>query len=84
VTGSDRSEELILHLLRGTSSETGSEFLRALVRSASVAMNIAGVWVTEYLPQRKVLRSRAFWLNGSYVDDYEYTLPGTPCEQPAS
>ena len=45
-----RSESLIRYLLEGTSSQTGHEFLKALVRSAAMAMNVAGVWVTEYLP----------------------------------
>src|SRR5215467_5242229 len=77
----DRSEALIRYLLEGTSSETGQAFLQALVRSAALAMNVAGVWVTEYLPERKVLRSLAFWMNGGYILDYEYSLPGTPCER---
>ena len=74
-------ETLIRHLVEGTSSQTGQEFFHTLVRSAAMAMNVAGVWVTEYLPERKVLRSIAFWLNGHYVEDYEYALEGTPCEQ---
>jgi PAS domain S-box-containing protein len=74
-------EELIQHLVKGTSSQTGHEFFHALVRSAALAMDVAGVWVTEYLPERKVLRSLAFWMNGHYVEDYEYTIRGTPCEQ---
>ena len=75
-----RSESLIRYLLEGTSSQTGHEFLKALVRSAAMAMNVAGVWVTEYLPERKVLRSLAFWMNGNFVEDYEYSITGTPCE----
>jgi PAS domain S-box-containing protein len=75
-----RSESLIRYLLEGTSSQTGQEFLQALVRSAALAMDVAGVWVTEYLPERKVLRSLAFWLNGSFIQDYEYNIEGTPCE----
>jgi PAS domain S-box-containing protein len=78
---SARHEELIHHLLEGTSSETGHEFFHALVRAAAMAMDVAGVWVTEYLPEKKVLRSLAFWMNGHYVEDYEYTIRGTPCEQ---
>ena len=81
MTGSVGPEALIRHLLEGTSSETGKNFLRALVRSAAMAMDVAGVWVTEYLPERKVLRSIAFWMNGRYVEDYEYNIRGTPCEQ---
>src|SRR5260370_7740185 len=46
-----------------------------------MAMDVAGVWVTEYLPERKVLRSIAFWLSDHYVEDYEYAIRGTPCEQ---
>src|SRR5262249_13236071 len=78
---SARRETLLRHLLEGTSSETGHGFLRALVRSAARAMDVAGVWVTEYLPERQVLRSLAFWMNDHYVEDYVYPLRGTPCEQ---
>jgi len=76
----NRPEALIRYLLEGTSSQTGQAFLRALVRSAALAMNVAGVWITEYLSKRKVLRSVAFWMNGKYVEDYEYYIEGTPCE----
>jgi PAS domain S-box-containing protein len=75
-----RAEALIRHLLEGTSSETGQAFFRALVRSAAIAMDVAGVWVTEYLPKRRVLHSVAFWMNGQYIEDYEYNIEGTPCE----
>lgn len=81
MTGSVRPEILIRHLLEGTSSQTGREFLHALVRSAARAMDVAGVWITEYLPERKVLRSLAFWMNDHFVEDYEYQIQGTPCEQ---
>jgi PAS domain S-box-containing protein len=46
-----------------------------------VALHVAGVWVTEYLPEQKVLRSLAFWMNDGYVENYEYAIQGTPCEQ---
>jgi PAS domain S-box-containing protein len=74
-----RPEALIRYLLEGTSSQTGQEFFRALVRSAALSMDVAGVWVTEYLPERSVLRSLAFWMNGQYIQDYEYNIAGTPC-----
>jgi PAS domain S-box-containing protein len=81
VTELNRSEELINGLVKSTFAHTGHEFLRALVRSAALAMNVSGVWVTEYLPERQTLRAVAFWLNDHYVEDYEYAIPGTPCEQ---
>jgi PAS domain S-box-containing protein len=79
-TAKSSTESLIRHLLEGTSSKTGEEFFRALVHSAAQAMNVAGVWVTEYLPERKVLRSLAFWMNGQYIEHFEYNIAGTPCE----
>src|SRR5689334_376441 len=75
-----RPESLIRCLLEGTSSQTGQEFFRALVRSVAVALDVAGVWVTEYLPERKVLRSLAFWKNGQYIHEFEYNIAKTPCE----
>jgi PAS domain S-box-containing protein len=74
-----RPEALIRYLLEGTSSKTGQEFLQALVRSVALAMDVVGVWVTEYLPEKKVLRSLAFWMNGDFVEGYEYNIEGTPC-----
>jgi PAS domain S-box-containing protein len=74
-------QELIQHLVDGTSSHTGQDFFDVLVRSTAMAMGVAGVWVTEYVRERKVLRSIAFWLSDHYVEHYEYALRGTPCEQ---
>jgi len=80
VEAQSRAEQLIRHLLEGTASETGQDFLRALVRSAAQAMDVAGVWVTEYLSERRVLRALAFWLNGEFIENFEYKIAGTPCE----
>ena len=73
-------EDLIRHLLEGTSAKVGREFLQALVRSTALAMGVAGVWVTEFDSERNVLRTLAFWMNGEFVEDFEYSLRGTPCE----
>src|SRR5262252_9856832 len=73
-------EPLIRHLLEGTASQTGHEFFRALVRSTAMALDVAGAWITEYVPERRVLRSVALWMNGGYIDHFEYNIDGTPCE----
>jgi PAS domain S-box-containing protein len=73
-------EDLIRHLLEGTSAKVGREFLRALVRSTALALNVAGVWVTEFDHEKNVLRTLAFWMNDQFVEDFEYSLKGTPCE----
>ena len=43
-------------------------------------MGTAGAWVTEYLPDTQRLRAYAFWLNGRYIDGFEYSIAGTACE----
>jgi formate hydrogenlyase transcriptional activator len=67
-------------VIEGTVSETGTEFFRALVKNLSAALGTAGAWVTEYLPEPGRLRALGMWLNGRFVDDYEYSIVGTPCE----
>lgn len=67
-------------IVEGTASETGTGFYTALVKSLAATLNTTGAWVTEYLEEASRLRALAFWLNGEWVSDYEYDLPGTPCE----
>jgi PAS domain S-box-containing protein len=77
----DNSEETALRLvIEGTASETGTEFFRALVRNLAAAMDTIGAWVTEYLPAARRLRAYAFWLNGQFVENFEYNIAGTACE----
>jgi formate hydrogenlyase transcriptional activator len=67
-------------VVEGTVSETGPEFFRALVRNLATALGTAGAWVTEYLPGPCRLRALGMWLNGRFVEHYEYAIAGTPCE----
>jgi PAS domain S-box-containing protein len=74
------SEEAALRLVvEGTAAETGKEFFRALVKNLAAVMGTAGAWVTEYFPQKGRLRAFAFWLNGQFVDQFEYDVAGTAC-----
>ncbi|HVR34407.1 MAG TPA: sigma 54-interacting transcriptional regulator [Methylomirabilota bacterium] len=73
-------DETALRLVvEGTVSETGTGFFRALVRNLARVMGTAGAWVTEYLPETHRLRAQAFWLNGEFVEDFEYNITGTAC-----
>jgi len=79
---SGQNEDFLLRAISdGTASEIGSAFFRALVRNLSQALGTHGAWVTEYLPESRRLRAFAFWLGGEYVEEYEYDIRGTPCEQ---
>ncbi len=67
-------------IVAGVAAETGERFFAALVRSLSQTLDVAGAWVTEYLPGEERLRALAFWFDGEYIADYEYRIAGTPCE----
>lgn len=74
------SDEVVLRLIvEGTVAETGQEFFRALVRNLACALGTSGAWVTEYLPKERRLRALAMWLQGEFIEGYEYCIDGTPC-----
>lgn len=68
-------------IVAGTASETGREFFRALVRNLALSLGTLGAWVTEYLPRERKLRAAAMWLDGRFVDHYEYGIDGTACQR---
>jgi len=74
-------EEVALRaVVEGTASETGVEFYKALVQSMAKALDTRGAWVTRYYPEAERLRALAFYFGGQWLDDYEYSFVGTPCE----
>src|SRR5678815_3119028 len=74
-----KDETALRLVVEGTVSETGVEFFRALVKNLGMVMGTVGAWVTEYLPEQNRLRAYAFWLNGAYVENFEYAVAGTAC-----
>jgi PAS domain S-box-containing protein len=75
-----RDDAVLRLLVEGTVSTTGVGFFRALVKNLCEALDTSGAWITEFLPEAQRLRSLAFWLNGEYVERYEYDIEGTPCQ----
>jgi transcriptional regulator with PAS, ATPase and Fis domain len=77
------NEELLTFkiIAEGTSSVVGKDFLKQLVKHLAEALNVTGVWVTEFADQdEQILKALAFWINGKYVDNFELNIKGTPCE----
>jgi len=67
-------------IVEGTSAEVGEEFFDQLVKHLAQAMGTKAAWVTEWLPDVRRLRAFSFWVGDGYFGDYEYEVPGTPCE----
>jgi PAS domain S-box-containing protein len=68
-------------ILEGTASAVGEHFFRALVENLARAMNTQAAWVTEYLEEPRRLRALAFWMDGKWIEFYEHTIEGTPCQR---
>lgn len=67
-------------IVEGTSTYTGKEFFRMLVKNLAETLDLHGVWVTEYNEKTNYLHSLAFWLKDDFVPKYDYCVVGTPCE----
>jgi PAS domain S-box-containing protein len=68
-------------ILEGTVLYTGDQFFRALVKTLAQTLNTKGAWITEFDPDLNKLKAISFWMDDHYVDEYEYNIAGTPCEQ---
>jgi PAS domain S-box-containing protein len=77
----DLDEDAVLRkILEGTAASTGTGFFAALVLNLAEVLGTHGAWVTELVEETRRLRALAFWAGGSWIEDYEYDLPGSPCE----
>ena len=73
-------EELITHLLKGTSARVGEDFFKSLVKHVCLALEVNGAWVAEFDEEHMELRSRAFFIDNRFVEEYNYQIKNTPCE----
>lgn len=81
ITERKRTEETLRAIAEGTASLTGNEFFHALVQNLARALGVRYAFVAEC--RRGVTlraRSRAFWNGTRFGEDFEYDVPGTPCD----
>ncbi len=75
-------DDIILRrIVEGTSDVTGEQFFKALVENLAGALGTYGAWVTEYMEDKQKLLALALWMNGEFIDDYEFNVEGTLCEE---
>lgn len=76
----ERTEAQLRSILEGTGA-TGDEFFHSLVRHLAAALDMQYVFVGELSPaDPDRVRTRALWARGDFGENFEYALPGTPCE----
>jgi PAS domain S-box-containing protein len=67
-------------ILEGTAHSTGDDFFRTLVEHLARVIGTRHAFVSEFLPPGRI-RTVAFWSGGRIVDNIEYELAGTPCQE---
>jgi PAS domain S-box-containing protein len=72
--------ESLQTILEGTARSTGEEFFRTLVEHLARAIGTRHAFVSEFLPPGRI-RTLAFWSGGKIVENIEYELAGTPCQE---
>jgi PAS domain S-box-containing protein len=67
-------------IVEGTARHTGEEFFRSLVRNLSAATGVPSAFVAEFAGSNTRVRTIAYWTDGTFADNVEWDLAGTPCE----
>lgn len=72
--------EVLQAIVEGTAQATGEEFFHALVGNLSLATGVANAFIAEFAESKSRVRTLALWMNGEFVENREWDLAGTPCE----
>jgi formate hydrogenlyase transcriptional activator len=67
-------------IVEGVESETGDRFFYSLVKHLASALGCEYAFVSELLADGSRFRTRAVWGRGSFMENFEIPLDGTPCE----
>jgi len=73
--------ETLRAIFEGTASVTGDAFFHELVRNLSIATGFANAFVARFAADRSQVRAIAYWENDRFIDNVEWSLAGTPCEE---
>ncbi len=80
-TGQTLSDDAALReIVEGVESETGDRFFYSLVKHLASALECQYAFVSELLQDRSRFRTHAVWGRGNFLDNFETSLYGTPCE----
>ncbi|MGF6920681.1 PAS domain-containing protein [Paraburkholderia sp. 40] len=81
VTRVRRIENVLQHIVEGTSGTCGEDFFRTLVRHFAGALDVSCAFVTECTDwPPKSVHTLAFWFQDGFRENFEFELAGTPCE----
>ena len=73
--------DILRAIVEGTAGSTGEEFFQDLVRHLTSAIGVPFAAISEFAGVNTRVRTLAFWARGQIQENFEYDLPGTPCEE---
>ena len=79
-TEGSSGDAALREIVEGIESETGERFFYSLVKHLASALGCEYAFVSELLEDRLRFRTRAVWGRGSFMENFESPLDGTPCE----
>ena len=80
VTERKQTEEVLYTLVEKISGKTGDDFFRAMVQYLSKMLKIKYAYIAELSQDAESIRTVAVFGDGRIIDNFEYPLAGTPCE----
>jgi PAS domain S-box-containing protein len=80
-TDTSSDDGALREIVEGVESETGDRFFSSLVKHLASALGCEYAFVSELLVDRLRFRTRAVWGRGSFMDNFEVPLDGTPCQE---
>jgi len=81
ITDRYRSEDVFRELAQGLSATTGSSFYSSIAAYLAKALEVDLVLIGELVaPDQDVIRTVTMIANGQSIENIEYQLSGTPCE----
>jgi PAS domain S-box-containing protein len=81
ITARKRAEEALRNIAAGVSATTGEPFFRSLAEHISRALQVEYAFVCERADNKSRARTIVSYVNGAGVENIEYDLADTPCEQ---
>ncbi len=79
-TEQKRMENILKTATQGVSAEIGAMFFQSLVRYLAETLNVEYALIA-MLKDKETALCLAFYQNGNILENFEYDLRGTPCEQ---
>lgn len=72
--------EQLQSFFEATAPSIGDDFFRALVRHMAITLEVRQAFISEVTENPMKAHTLAVWYDGEFIENLEYSLPGTPCE----